>query len=289
MKEEEQLEGDLLSLLARAEEELAAEDAARVDPRWERLLAGSLDAEQVAALASEARTSEEARRNFETFQPLGGDFQDAVVEALQTQPGGGAAVPSEAAPPQSARVLPFQNRRRWIGGLASAAAALAALLVLVLGRPDGLPPLPEYQLELLGGTQEMRSGEGPEGSVAKKYVEGNRFELLLRPQAKVEGEVAVRSFLARGEDLRPFEVPAEISDQGAVRLQGEIGRDVQIEAGAWTLWLTVGRPGTLPTIEEFRAHLAAPAPAPGPAPGGWALYRTSFEVGEPEEMGGEPP
>jgi hypothetical protein len=34
-----------------------------------------------------------------------------------------------------------------------------------------------------------------------------------------------------------------------------MGREIDLGAGLWTLWVVVGRPGKLPDAEELRPHL----------------------------------
>lgn len=270
MKEPDIMKDDLLAQLAQTAKEMEVEETAQLSARWQRLATGSLDQKKAAALAKEAQKSEEARRNYERLQPLGNDFHDRVLGALQTQPGGGAA-----ASPSSSRVLPFRRRTLRMGGLVAAAAALAAAMLLLIGRPPAeFPPLPEYQVQLLGGAKEQRAGDGGRPATPR-FVDGNRLEVRLRPASPASGEVAVRCFLAREEILLRWDAAAEISSQGAVRITGEVGRDLAIAPGIWTLWLTVGRPTTLPDIEQLRADLTTPSSPP------WSLYRTSFEIGPP--------
>ena len=64
-------EDPLLHELGRlAQEEKEAEDARR-DERWDRLAAGTLGAEEDAALRTLAATSPAAREAYEAFRPLG--------------------------------------------------------------------------------------------------------------------------------------------------------------------------------------------------------------------------
>jgi hypothetical protein len=253
---------ELLQGLVQMAQEVEAEDA-RFDERWDRLAGGELSDAEAAELAEESAPAHEL------FQPLGSDFHDSVVKALRAQPGGGAAAPEEA----RAKVLPFRRRAPYLGGLLAAAAALFFLL---LGRPGAPDPLPEYRVELLGGAREVRSGDESPPRGAPLYLPGNQLEVVLRPQAATQGEVAVRCFLERDGDLRPWDVPVEISDRGAVRIAGEIGRELPLEPGRFTLHLAVGRPGDLPDEAALREALATPESR------SWRLSSAVFEVGEPE-------
>ena len=257
-------EGDLLHHLVETAREVEAEDA-RFDERWDRLAIGELDEAETAALAEESTVAHEL------FQPLGNDFHDQVVSALRTQPGGGAAVPTE----EKTKVLPFRRRAPYLGGLLAA----AALFLLILGRPNEPAPLPEYRAELLGSAQEVRSGDGVPREVPL-FLPGNAFEIVLRPDAAVDGAVDVSCFLDRDGTLRPWDVPAEISDRGAVRILGTLGQDLVVESGRFTLHLTVGRPGTLPDLDALREHLESPMAQP------WELLSVPFEVGSPRRSRG---
>ena len=72
--------------------------------------------------------------------------------------------------------------------------------------------------------------------------------------------------------MRPLTtLPLQIDARtGAMRVEGEVGRQVKLPTGALTLWVAVGRPGSLPT------------PTPGSRPGrqadGGYLLRVSFRV-----------
>jgi hypothetical protein len=258
---------ELLQRLVQTAQEIEAEDA-RFDERWDRLAEGELGDAEAAELAEESAAAHEL------FQPLGSGFHDGVVKALRAQPGGGAAVSAEGTGEEKGKVLPFRRRAPYLGGLLAAAAAL---FLLILGRPSEPVPLPEYRAELLGGARDVRSGAESPSREVPLYRPGNQLEIVLRPEAAVEGEVAVRCFLDRDGDVRRWDVPAEISDRGSVRITGTIGRDLPIEPGRVTLHLAIGRPDTLPDEAALQDHLATPSSRP------WKLLSTSFEVGELED------
>jgi hypothetical protein len=255
--------------LARVAQEEEDAGQARLDERWDRLSAGELSPNEEAELRALAGASEEGREAYEAFRPLGPEFQAGVVRALQEQ----SAMPEPAAPEpeKPARVLPFRRRAVRLGGWLAAAVAVAASLFL-LRSPATLPSLPAYgPPELSGGVQEMRGEEeGP-----RTFSAGDPFEVILRPETAVSGNVAVRFFLARGRELRPWPVPgAAISSDGVVSITGTLGRDIRIPPGGWTLRAVVGRPGKLPDAAALRAHLAqGRARAPD-----WIVLSTDFKV-----------
>jgi hypothetical protein len=217
----------------------------RLDERWDRLSAGTLTAEEEAELRASAAASEEAREAWEAFRPLGGEFQDRIIQAIQAE----RAAPLSSAKTPAAKVLPFSRRAvRWSGWLA-AAAAMAAVLLLTLRQPAALPG---YGLELSGGNRQERSETS-----ARRFVPGSPFQLVLRPEKAVEGEIEARFFLAGRGELRTWAVPADIAPGGAVRVIGTLGREIAIPPGDWTVWAVVGRRGALPDAATLRARLAA--------------------------------
>jgi hypothetical protein len=256
--------------LARVAQEEEDAGQARLDERWDRLSAGELSPEEEAELRALAAASAEGREAYEAFRPLGPEFQAGVVRALQAQ-----SAPPEPVilkePGKPARVLPFRGRAARLGAWVAAAAAVAASLFL-LRAPATLPPLPAYgPPELSGGVQEMRGEEnGP-----RTFSAGDPFEVILRPETAVSGDVAVQFFLAQGAELRPWPAPiAAISPDGVVSFAGTLGREVRIPPGDWTLRAVVGRPGKLPGAAELRAHLArGGARAPD-----WVILSTDFKV-----------
>lgn len=261
-------------------EELDAEQAS-LDERWDRLSAGELSPEEEAELRALAETSEDARQAYEAFRPLGPEFQAQVVRAIQAQSQapearrGGGPEPGKL----SGQRRPLPRRASRLAGWSAVAAAAA--LVLFLRVPDTQPPLPGYTLELSGGIQEKRGGQpGPPSTVVRcgnqpgppqvfmlcedqtgltrVFPLGSQFELVLRPQTAVSGPIAVRYFLGRGTALHHWPAPDEITTDGSVRIAGTVGPEIAIPSGKWTLWVVVGRPGTLPDAAELRSCLSRP-------------------------------
>ncbi len=249
-----------------AREEQEAEEA-RLDERWDRLSAGELSAEEEAELRALAAGSEEGRQAFEAFRPLGPGFQARMVQEIQALQAGAqeaasaaAEVPDTSAPAPAGRetrgrVLPFWRRRpAQLGGWTAAAAAAAAAVILLvngLGRP---PALPMYgALEMAGGIAGWRGEEGPDPLV---LAPGSPLKLTLRPDTAVQGKLAARCFLERDGELQLWDVPEPVFLKGGlVKIEGTVGRDIQIAPGEWTVWIVVGRPRKLPAAEDLRPHL----------------------------------
>lgn len=272
-----------LENLAREARAERHEDEQRLPPVWDRLAAGELSAAEEAELTGLAETSEDARLAYEAFRPLDADFHARVVDAIEAQTG--EALP--ASQPRSTSETPASLADRWrklFGNLFSferwmlpaglaATAAATALLVLIQGSVSRPPALPGYDAELTGGLATLRSGEPAEGEVPV-FVPGNHFELVLRPRTAVAGRIAARCFLARDGEFETWDVATRIFDTGTVQIAGEIGRDLVIAPGDWTLWAVVGRPGQLPDAAGLRAHAASGDDGSGD----WLALRTAFRI-----------
>jgi len=277
------------------------EDGESLDERWDRLAAGTLSPAEEAELAALAATSEEARRAWEAFRPLGPAFEERIAGTLMGRTTAGTAAPatSPAASP-GARILPF-TRRRSLGVLAVVTALAASLALVVLLPGPEIVPLPGFEVELRGGVRTLRSGEPtsadaplpdgvPDGVpvAAPVFAPGARFELLLRPATRLdprlEGKLGVRLFLQGEGGPELWEVPVEIAPGGAVRIAGEIGRELPMPAGRHTVWIAVAPHGDLPTAEALAAGSGGGEGAP------WVLYSVPLEVlPEPASVPGEEP
>jgi hypothetical protein len=258
-------EDPLLRELGRlAQEEKEAEDARR-DERWDRLAAGTLSAEEDAALGALAAASPAAREALEAFRPLGAEFQARVVSALEGElrrpaPGVGPREPRS-------RLLPFRPASWQFAGWLAAAAAAASVLVLVVRGPATMPPLPLYSAQLSGGIQTFRGESGP-ATGPQLFAPGSPLKLVVTPEQTVAGEVEARALLARGAKgvsclQAPPAPPAppaprlDISADGAVLLEGTIGEDIRLPPGPWRMWIVVGRRGKIPPASELATALCA--------------------------------
>ena len=272
----------LLHDLAREAIAERREEKSRLPEIWDRLSAGELTPQEEAELIAQATESPEAQRAYEAFRPLSNSFRDRVIAAIgdqaRSEETGGFApsVAPSAGPrttkPTEAKILPF--RRRWAAILVPAAAAAAAILLMIAGPGDESLPLPGYRLELASGIAALRSGDPIATTDETVFVNGSRFELVLRPATKATGDVAVRCFLAGTDEIEIWEVPAEVFATGAIQIVGEIGADLAIEPGNWTLYAVVGRPGRLPDASQLHSHLANSA---GDATD-WQLLQTDLRI-----------
>ena len=186
--------------LAQVNREQQEDEQARLDERWDRLSRGELTPDEEAELRALAETSEEARAAYEAFRPLGPEFHASVVRAVQAQGLASEPRPGEA----PARVLQFRRRlARWGAVAALATAASVAILL----RP--LPPLPDYSLEVSGGTRAWR-GEEPEPAEVPTLAPGDPITVTVRPATAVSRGSKLDAFclLVRDRELHPPGRPA---------------------------------------------------------------------------------
>jgi hypothetical protein len=112
-----------------------------------------------------------------------------------------------------------------------------------------------------GGIAEQRSDPtGPTGTVAElKLHPDSAIDWVLTPARPIRDPLGV-ALLARSDagELRFVgHLDAEISEQGAVRLQGPLDHYVVLAPGDWTVKLFVATPDELPSdADEASEHTA---------------------------------
>jgi hypothetical protein len=148
--------------------------------------------------------------------------------------------------------------------LVPAAAAVAVSLVLV--RLHFQPPtVPAYTLA--------------KGSSEGALERGSSFELVIEPDAPVQGAVGARAFLLRGNEARAWEPPSSVGQDGSIRIAGPVDQlFAGVPAGDWEVAVAVGRPETLPTVPRDVA-LARNADPATTSPRAWRLVRESVRLG----------
>jgi hypothetical protein len=147
--------------------------------------------------------------------------------------------------------------------LVSLAVAVAAGL-LALRLHFQPPTVPVYALE----------PEPGEGEVLVTH--GGDFTVVARPEGAVVGAVAARGFLVRGDEVRPWDPPFEVTRDGSVRIAGKVDTlFARVPDGEWEVALAVGRPENLPTApaDVLRAKVGGDA---GPA--AWRLLRERIRL-----------
>jgi hypothetical protein len=148
--------------------------------------------------------------------------------------------------------------------LVSLAVAVAAGL-LVLRLHFQPPTVPVYALV------------PPPGEGELLVAHGKDFTVVARPEGPVVGAVAARGFLVRGNQVRPWDPPFEVTRDGSVRIAGKV--DVLfagVPEGSWDVALAVGRPENLPTAPIDVLHATAPA---GTGAAAWRLLRERIRLG----------
>jgi hypothetical protein len=105
---------------------------------------------------------------------------------------------------------------------------------------------------------------------------GDRFEIAAQPTAPVQGAIAARGFLIRGDEVRAWDPPFSVATDGSVRISGPVDALFRgVPPGAWEVAVAVGRPELLPTAP--RDVLSRRADDGGPA--GWRLVRERVRLG----------
>lgn len=235
--------------------------AAEADSRWERLTAGTLSDAERQELEAMAAADPAARARLEAHRPVPPESLDRIAAAAARE------LPSAPAPVIS---LASRWRRLQLAAAAGGALALAASLLLVLAPPRS-GPLPDYQLSV-SGDRLVRSGEDPSGT--PQVSTGARLSVLLRPEAPVDGPLEARAFLLREGAAEAWEVPLEISGEGAVRISGPVEELLPPGPGRWTVAVAVGRRGQVPTQP---ARIAAQVARGERREGGFQLLWTEIE------------
>lgn len=202
-----------------------------LDDRWDRLAAGTLDAEETATLAAEAEQSEEGRAAWAAFQPLGPAFQASLVAKIQAQQAG-------AARETSAKVLPFRGGVAAWAGAGLLAAGLAAFALL---RPFLNPALPEYAFSPSAGQR------GTE-----EIFVGQPATLSLQPLEASRGRVAVQCVLIATSGPPRYwsgcETHLDRRPDGTLRVALPAAATAELAPG--TLRVIVGRFDRFPSAAE---------------------------------------
>ena len=122
----------------------------------------------------------------------------------------------ELAAPKKARVV--AHPRRWM--IAAAPLAAAAVLVLfVATRGSSVVAPPAYEMSLVSVTGMRDPSSAKVGATDFLLDPAGELELVARPVAPLK-DAHARAFLVRSGDVKPWLVPLQMSDEGAVRITG---------------------------------------------------------------------
>lgn len=247
----------LLKGLGQAAREQHREDQL-IDDRWDALAAGALSVDEVRELESMADESPEAAELLEAFRPLDEQFQGRLLKRIETELI--TADKASASTSLQDNVVEFKKRKRLksvlftLSATAAAAAALA-LLVLVVGGKTA--PLSHYSLLLEGQVRTTRGqNDEPLKGETKRFTGGSRLTITLRPERATEGPVSTRLFFEGADSIQSPKLPTEIDEQGAVRIRAVVGRELNLPAGDWTVWIVLGHEEDLRAMNSSDPKLA---------------------------------
>lgn len=249
---------------------------------WERFAAGEADEAGVRAALAGELDDDAIEHGLELFAPRSAEDLHARILASYDEPEPEPdAVESPAAndPPQRSNVV-------WLGTLVVVAAIAAAVLAVLLLRDPTLPgadgpPVASlgahYTLETDAGSATVRSTEGG-GAGPLRYVPGDRFEWVLRPDEPVDARPQLRIFVLADDtdQARRIDRPELVEiGSASVRVSGPIDA-LDLEPGRWTVVLVLGADaGGLPNALR-RGDLDAP-PTNERA---WRAFRVEFDLGD---------
>ncbi|WP_437893093.1 hypothetical protein [Sorangium sp. So ce124] len=235
--------------------------------------AGERGAETAGAAATDAETAGAAAA---TGAGTAGAAAAAGTAAASAEAAGPPPPGQHTAAARGGEVLPLPRkpgRAPWRTAATALAAAAAAVLVVRLSlegdkhHPRGLLddpgavamlPVPAYAMTLAGGEVSERSASSGADATAR-LGPGSRLEITLRPATRVDGPVAVRAFLIQGETARPWDVHADLSEQGAARIEGDTETLFPgVPEGEWEIAIAIGRPAALP---DSAAEVRDPRPS----------------------------
>lgn len=191
-------------------------------------------------------------------RPLDSAERALVLDALfaeidvQRDPG-----PAET-PVVPAPEIRSRSRAR-LAGVIGAVVAIAAALVLWLGRPPAsYAELPSYAMtELQGGVSAVRSDPSALDRVLDMRP-GGKIQLVMTP-AVPSKEPLVVDLVAQqeGAEDRMVRVTPEVSPSGAVRLTGVLTDLIALEPGPWTITVVVSPAAAAPDDPEAALSAAA--------------------------------
>jgi hypothetical protein len=229
----------------------AEREGQEIPARWRALTEGRATPDELAALEREAAAGGEARVFWERFRPLDASQERALASQLARR------VQNDAR---------LRRRRAAVAGafvLATAAAVLLAWLTIPAA-------LPRYQLEATAADQQVRSAlpaadqksnsqpaadqrirssdpaaggsrTQPAASAITEHHRGSALSLTLRPDRRVDAEIAADAYVLRDGKVSTWDAPLLVSGTGAVRIDGTISELLPKISGDVTLLFIVRR------------------------------------------------
>ncbi|MFT3770347.1 MAG: hypothetical protein QM820_33385 [Minicystis sp.] len=211
------------------------------DPRWHALAAGTLSADEVAALRAEAETSAEGRLLWDLYRP----FEDRTKERLFAR--------LQAKLPRPEPTF-LQRIARWWKGLPPGFRLVPATIGFVGAAAAATPLyLAQRQPDVEVAWSNLRGREDPPAVLSTPDA---TFAAIVVPQGTIKGPLAVRgSLLVRDGQPRPWDAQANppAADNVIVIAGPKKKLFPCVPAGEWDLLVAVGKPGApLPAAELIR-------------------------------------
>jgi DNA-directed RNA polymerase specialized sigma24 family protein len=151
---------------------------------------------------------------------------------------------------------------RWLIAAVPLAAAAVALVLFVTTRgPSVVPLAPAYELSLVSvkGTRDPSSAKvGDADYVLDPSAE---LELVARPAAPVK-DAHARAFLVRSGEVKPWLVPLQMSDEGAVRITGMTRVLFPTTSEPYDIVIFVAAGDVLPSDADAQVIASGAKPAP---------------------------
>jgi len=163
----------------------------------------------------------------------------------------------ERAEHKPARVV--VHPRRWMIAAAPLAAA-AALVLFVATRGSSIAPPPAYEMSLVSVTGTREPSSARVDATDFLLDPAGELELVARPVAPVKNAHA-RAFLERSGDVKPWLVPLQMSDEGAVRITGMTRLLFPTTNEPYDVVLFVAAADVLPSDDEARRIALGAEPA----------------------------
>lgn len=185
--------------------------------------------------------------------PLSGEERETIAAAMVAALARGN-VGTGKAPPLPAPTVESRRRRsrRWLWPIVLLPLA-ALVLVLRSATGPSFAPLPAYALDVQGGLRDTR-GAAPEALAATARVPLQRVSpdtelvIVVRPVVAVDGQVASRAFLIRGDRAEEIAAVEQVSLSGSVETRVRpAGRALGLPGPA-LLRIVVGRPAAVRAI-----------------------------------------
>src|SRR5207302_9788594 len=118
--------------------------------------------------------------------------------------------------------------------------------------------MPEYVATWASEDRSLRGDPAAHVSGDSHVQASERFELALRPAARVTGPIVARPFIAHDGKREAWRAPIEVSDSGAVRIVGPTATLFPAGKGDYAIVVAIGADGAVPTSADAAFDSNAP-------------------------------